>query len=160
MNIMFMTKFPDGTPTDFAAKISISLEVSSAAVNIKRPSPKLHTIRASKRIKEGMNLSLRNWIGKPYRSGQKEFASAKCISTQDIKIEWENHGVGNNGKEMIAPVVWIEGEMFYAPFWGEGSKENLNRLAVNDGFNCGDDFLKWFNKDFEGQIIHWTELRY
>jgi len=159
MNIMFMTKFPDGTPTDFVGKIIQSC-LNVTGEYAQHRIAKSHTIRASKRIKKGMRLSMRYWKEKPYRSPQVEFMETECISTQDILVEWENHGIGQNGKEMIAPVVWIDGQMFYAPFWGEGSKENLERLAINDGFSCGDEFLKWFNKDFEGQIIHWTELRY
>ena len=33
-------------------------------------------------------------------------------------------------------------------------------LAVNDGFETFDDFKKWFDKDFKGKIIHWTDYRY
>ncbi len=161
MNIMFMTKFPDGRLTNFKAKILLGLEkINKWDYLGDKIEPKLHTIRTSKRVKVGMKLKLCNWEGKAYRSKVIGFADAVCLATQDIKIEWENHGAGNNGKEMIAPVVWIDGEMFYAPFWGEGSKENLDRLAVNDGFSSADDFLKWFNKDFDGQIIHWTNLKY
>lgn len=34
----------------------------------------------------------------------------------------------------------------------------LNFLANNDGFDNAVDFFKWFNKDFEGEIVHWTDL--
>ena len=30
----------------------------------------------------------------------------------------------------------------------------------NDGFDSIENFLRWFNKDFEGKIIHWTGFRY
>lgn len=33
-------------------------------------------------------------------------------------------------------------------------------LAKNDGFDDVYQFYKWFNKDFKGKIIHWTEFRY
>ena len=36
----------------------------------------------------------------------------------------------------------------------------VDQMAINDGFNSVDDFFKWFNKDFHGKIIHWTDIRY
>lgn len=38
--------------------------------------------------------------------------------------------------------------------------EMLEFLALNDGFNSVEDFLKYFNYDFSGKIIHWTDLKY
>lgn len=36
----------------------------------------------------------------------------------------------------------------------------IEQIAINDGFNNVDDFLSWFCTDFEGKIIHWTNLTY
>jgi hypothetical protein len=36
----------------------------------------------------------------------------------------------------------------------------LKILSVNDGFDSVDDFFEWFNEDFAGKIIHWTDLKY
>jgi uncharacterized protein YqfB (UPF0267 family) len=33
-------------------------------------------------------------------------------------------------------------------------------LVLNDGFDSVDDFYLWFNKDFYGKIIHFTDLKY
>lgn len=33
-------------------------------------------------------------------------------------------------------------------------------LAANDGFDSIDDFFRWFNKDWSGYILHWTDFRY
>lgn len=33
-------------------------------------------------------------------------------------------------------------------------------LAVNDGFDSDEMFFKWFDKDFDGWLIHWTDKRY
>lgn len=33
-------------------------------------------------------------------------------------------------------------------------------LALNDGFDSVEDFLNYFNRDFKGKIIHWTDLKY
>lgn len=36
----------------------------------------------------------------------------------------------------------------------------IHLLAQNDGFDSVDDFYAYFNKSFEGKIIHWTDLTY
>ena len=33
-------------------------------------------------------------------------------------------------------------------------------LVQNDGFASISDFFKFFNKDYTGKIIHWTDLKY
>lgn len=40
------------------------------------------------------------------------------------------------------------------------STEQIEKLAINDGFKNRDDFFKWFDKDYTGKIIHWTDFRY
>jgi hypothetical protein len=145
MNIMFMTKFPDGTPTDFVGKIIQScLNVPGEYVPYRIA--KLHTIRQSKRIKKGMRLSMRYWKDKPYRSPQVEFCEAECLATQDISIRW----IGDDNVKY--PFVIIDEYCL--------EDDEVKRLAINDGFDSVEHFWKWFNKDFEGQIIHWTDLRY
>ena len=34
------------------------------------------------------------------------------------------------------------------------------QLAINDGFESLKHFFEYFNEDFEGKIIHWTDLKY
>ena len=36
----------------------------------------------------------------------------------------------------------------------------IEALVQNDGFDSADDFFSYFNKDFKGKIIHWTDLKY
>lgn len=141
MNIMFMTKFPDGTPTDFVSKICQSFFNVSGEFHPYRIA-KLHTIRRSKRIKKGMRLSMRYWKEKPYRSPQVEFAESECISTQDITI-FRVHGKVR---------VWVDNNLI--------ADDLLKRLAINDGFSSLGAFIVYFQKGFIGQIIHWTNLRY
>ncbi len=40
------------------------------------------------------------------------------------------------------------------------SEKGVDALAKNDGFNSTEDFWKWFNKDFNGVIVHWTDFIY
>lgn len=39
-------------------------------------------------------------------------------------------------------------------------EEEIELLAKNDGFDSVEEFFKYFNDDFEGKIIHWTDFKY
>ncbi len=107
---------------------------------------KVHTIRVDKanRWKAGNNLEAYNG---PYWKGQKriKFFEGTCHSTQAITIRY-----GDN--KLHRPAIEVDGTLL--------SELECIHLAINDGFNSLDDFLKWFDDDFTGKIIHWTELKY
>jgi len=108
--------------------------------------PKLHTIRedSSNRWKVGMDIhmAIRN------RSKDRfQFAPiVKCVSTQTIKIQW-------------ATIDLVR--MAHITIGGKAlSHSQMDDLARNDGFDSTGSFFKWFKEDFEGKIIHWTDLQY
>lgn len=153
MNIMFMTKFKDGSFTDFEQKILNGLPNSYDLKHLlvtgevlPRRLEKLHTIRRSARMKKGTKLSLRTWSGLPYRSKQLKFADVVCAGVQKIHIWQDSFGgryVVIDDRDEILPDAVVE------------------RLAVNDGFDNVDQFFSWFGWDFTGYIIHWHEgLKY
>ena len=76
------------------------------------------------------------------------------VSIQKVHVDWkpETH-------KGLQPVVWIDDAIFYDAFFGFGTDEML-QLAHNDGFDTIDDFFAYFNEDFIGKIIHWTDLKY
>uniref|UniRef100_UPI003217553F hypothetical protein n=1 Tax=uncultured Draconibacterium sp. TaxID=1573823 RepID=UPI003217553F len=121
---------------------------------------KQHTIRGNydfwkKRIDKVIAgeayISLRFWIGKPYRSAQHEFLQLEKAGIQKIEIDY-------NGAEEI--ISQINGGAY-----GVG----LRTVAANDGLKFT-DFLDWFfpgrhkqhtRFNFTGAIIHFnTILKY
>ncbi len=85
-----------------------------------------------------------------------QFAEKTCSGVQNIEIQY-NKGGGVN--------VFIDGSFFYYQTswgleWDQQTKQNMCSLAIADGFNTIAEFFAWFNKDFKGKIIHWTEKRY
>ena len=72
------------------------------------------------------------------------FAVRSCVYIQAIQINY----YGDNGY----PDVIIDGDLL--------SQERIELLAKNDGFDSVEDFFKWFEEDFQGKIIHWTDLKY
>lgn len=117
--------------------------------------PKIHTIRKdnSERWKEGMNI---DFFINSRRSNMFRFAPTICVwSTQTIFIEY----VPTGKKMELRPIVWIDNIFFYHESISIDKKKML-KLAENDGFETIEDFFNYFNEDFEGKIIHWTDFKY
>lgn len=105
--------------------------------------PKLTTIRrdSAKRWKAGVMIDF--FI---YPRTKKMFRFAPripVVSTQDISIEWVND---------TDVFVWVDGTAI--------NSHKVKELAINDGFDSVENFFEWFNADFKGKIIHWTDLKY
>lgn len=67
-----------------------------------------------------------------------QFESGMCISTQII--------------DFVGSKIFIDGRILAA--------DEIESLAINDGFDSVDEFRAWFSRDFHGKIIHWTHLQY
>lgn len=139
MILGFKTKV-NGKLTHFVQKILACVMAEWAEAY----TPKKHTIRHGKRWKAGMKLHLATGVRtKDYFQFNENIKGLEvCKSVQDIKIT-------HYGDAMF---VTVDGKHMPA--------EKVEQLALNDGFENVNDFVKWFNSDFEGQIIHWTDLRY
>jgi hypothetical protein len=104
---------------------------------------KIHTLQEdlAGRWETGNNIQMATGVGtKNYNC----FMKSECVSTQDISIIWED--------DKLMPSIIIGGYLFSYGFYGI--------LGRNDGFTGAMGFLKWFNKDFHGKIIHWTDFKY
>jgi len=71
------------------------------------------------------------------------FKRSVCISTQRIQIAYKKHH---------AIFVYIDGRKLMPM--------EVLKLARNDGFESLHEFFKWFDKDFTGKIIHWSNKKY
>lgn len=120
--------------------------------------PKVHTIREDKsnRWKAG------NYIHPVINNrtpNRFQFAPViKCVSTQYFQILYENSRptvyIGNT-EDDCAPFYFTEPDEDVT--YGE---QQMKVLAINDGFDSIEDFFKYFNENFTGKIIHWTDLKY
>lgn len=118
---------------------------------------KIHTIRQNydywKRIVDQVNagrgfLSVREWIGVPYKSGNRELFQFRKLGIQKVSLIWDGfHEVHIDGK-------------FYCSTDGAPNFQKYLALAANDGLDYI-DFQEWFPKDLIGGcIIHFTDFRY
>lgn len=160
MILGFQQLFPDGTRTYFREKILASLaHITEVKVEGKYNTyalsgqlayvPKLHTIRPGHRWKAGMSIQMAYGVRtKAYKQFNKKYPELQtCVSVQKIKISWRNAD--------RRPRVYIDKR--------ELSILEIMQFIKNDGFssvNCLQQFCEWFDKDLNGQLIHWTDLRY
>ncbi|BDS13080.1 hypothetical protein [Aureispira anguillae] len=107
----------------------------------KNLAPKKHTIRRDRKDRWQVG-SLIHFIINPYNENRFQFAPILLVTAvQTIKIRNifdDQNGVSIDGREL--------------------SKEEIEELAINDGFDTVEDFWNYFIwKDMEGKIIHWTK---
>lgn len=113
-------------------------------------SPKIHTIRRDLKNRWKAGNDIHFYINVRTKN-QFQFAPVvKVKSIQKIEISYHfDHG--RSGLERWTNIL-IDGV--------ELDKKECENLAVNDGFEDLDDFFNWFDEDFTGKIIHWTDLKY
>lgn len=117
--------------------------------------PKLHTIREDKadRWKAGNNI---HFVINNRTKNRFQFAPViKCVSVQEIEIKYKilRHRVSPSGIDQYVEVnVFLDGLKLI--------KNEVEKLVINDGFPSLEAFFLFFNKDFQGKIIHWTDLKY
>tara|TARA_R110002126_G_scaffold251055_3_gene394053 strand:+ start:2333 stop:2857 length:525 start_codon:yes stop_codon:yes gene_type:complete len=107
--------------------------------------PKLHTIRqdATNRWKEGNDIHFYINVRK-----RNMFNFAPVVKVKSVQIIQIKH----SGERWRMPWVMIDGSLQTAV--------EIKQLAINDGFETVEQFFTWFNEDFTGKIIHWTNLKY
>lgn len=147
-------------PTHFREKIWASLSYITEAMvicdNTKtfalngelRYQPKLHTIRRdlSNRWKAGRAIQM-VYRGPKY-SILDQFNTyeeiQKCVSTQSFSLRYH---------EDMEPIIRVDGRKL--------SLSEAKQLALNDGFETLSALCSFFEwEDFDGKIIHWTDLHY
>ena len=109
---------------------------------------KIHTIRADTKNRWRVGMPIHFVI---HNRSPKRFQFAPILpvkAIQEIEIDW-HEGL---------PIVFIGGEHFYMPL--VGIDKGMAQLAKNDGFDTVDDFFAYFDSNFKGKIIHWTDYIY
>lgn len=74
----------------------------------------------------------------------KQFAEGECVKVQEIRISYSETNLKDGFISLTE--IFVDGECL--TMW------QMEELAKADGFENTQEFLKWFNKDFEGKIIH------
>jgi hypothetical protein len=166
----------NGKPTNFVEKIWESIltkgilcnAVEMTQIGVKAlpenylvgtHKPKLHTIREDKKDRWKVGTKIDFFINCRQKDMFRFAPVLPVVSTQKISIEYifnlshERLKQLGQRKDNYYPVVYIDNA------WHNDDLK-LKQLAQNDGFDTIEDFFAYFNEDFTGKIIHWTDLRY
>jgi hypothetical protein len=99
---------------------------------------KCQTVRARARCKTGDTVSLRQWIGKPYRSPMRILRESVCVRVSQVK--------------MIDTGIIVDGQIVDA-----------NAFARADGFTDWPQMYAWFSTThglpFVGDLIQWDPAK-
>lgn len=105
--------------------------------------PKLHTIRADKEGLWNPGTEITMVIDKDTPEEFQFAPMLRCISTQELIIRQE----GNRPAE-----VYIDGTLL--------DINQLEQLAINDGFHESTELITYFSGNFHGKLVHWTAMKY
>lgn len=166
MTLSFSTKIK-GKPTYFIEKIWKSILREGVACNlidlniklrdtlhlignyvIATYKPKLHTIREDKANRWNAGSKIHFVINNRTKNRFQFAPVVKCVSVQKIEIKY----FSNFGDWMGDTLTLIDGMAVKV--------DVIETLAKNDGFENVEDFFAYFNKNFTGKIIHWTDFKY
>lgn len=121
--------------------------------------PKLHSFREDPKDRWHAGKSI-HFVINSQTPNRVQFApKIKCISTQRAEIKYTTP----NSVETIA-YVYLDGRVA-----GTATFRNcqlfsitgrMQFIALNDGFESVNDFFEYFDKDWSGKLIHWTNLKY
>lgn len=111
--------------------------------------PKHHTIRHDPHDRWHAGRDIHFVINNRTKNRFQFAPVIKCVSVQEIEIIWSS--------ERKRPLyINIDNTYFNLNPFGY----SIRSLALNDGFPSVEAFFQYFNKDFVGKIIHWTDLKY
>lgn len=105
--------------------------------------PKIHTIREDKKNRWKVGNKIDFFINCRQKDMFRFAPVLPVVSIQEIEITYA---------EFTYPIISIDKKRL--------NTSEMNMLAYNDGFDSLKDFIIYFNKDYKGKIIHWTDKKY
>lgn len=108
---------------------------------------KIHTLRADEKGRYQPGKLIHPFINNRTKQMFQFAPVFPVVSTQEIKIMYGMVRVDEN-----KPFVYVDGLL--------QPSSVVEQIALNDGFESFEDFLYWFDEDFTGKIIHFTNFRY
>lgn len=125
--------------------------------------PKIHTIRYDKNNRWKPGTMIDFFINCRQKNMFRFAPRLPVVSTQKIEIIYTG-GSFNYASIYIDDKCFVENynqHQIIAEIKHHSAKqEKLKELAENDGFDTIEEFLNYFNEDFTGKLIHWTDKKY
>lgn len=107
---------------------------------------KIHTIRRDEHNRWKPGMTIKFWMGSPMNVKNNPYQFGKGVVDRVARIDIFPK------RDIV--IILFSGEIFEKIT----SRDELNRLAVNDGFKDWEDMKTWFTEDFSGKLIIWKEF--
>ncbi len=117
--------------------------------------PKIHTIREDKNDRWKAGTKIDFFINCRQPSMFRFAPVLPVVSVQEIEVKHHLDYVSIFIDKMVYEIEVCETSKKI-----KSTDPVIEALVQNDGFDSADDFFSYFNKDFKGKIIHWTDLKY
>ena len=117
--------------------------------------PKLHTLRDDINDRWHRGIMIDFFINVRQKNMFRFAPVLPVVRVQNIEIIYVPFG---DKKQDARPFVRVDGRLIYDV--GQTLWSQMKEFAENDGFESVNDFFEYFNKDFTGKLIHWTDLKY
>lgn len=120
--------------------------------------PKFHTMREDSKDRWKVGTLIDFFINCRQKNMFRFAPRIPVVSIQKIEIKY-------SGGEINTVDIYID-EQCYVANYSDSYNSSLQRqrkvetLAQNDGFDTVEEFFAYFNEDFTGKLIHWTDLKY
>ncbi len=167
MTLGFSQEFPWGEPTNFLGKIWCGLgknglvtksDLDSAILqsfvqsdiasqfpkDFDQYHPKIHTLRFDPHNRWHVDSKVQMVYGNRTKNRIQFAPTIPCTDVSIVKIV--------HAAKWGPPCVFIEDSMLTA--------EEVELLALNDGFDSVDDFYRYFSIGCKLKLIQWTNFRY
>lgn len=130
--------------------------------------PKVHTIRLDKNNRWRKGVLIHFFINARQKNMFQFAPVLPVISTQDIEFRYKENSAAVTCLDIKFDricTIFIDGKFYGDAYLMNNGKVisssyTIEKLAKNDGFEKADDFFAFFNEDYNGKIIHWTDLKY
>lgn len=108
---------------------------------------KIHTLRADEKNRYQPGKLIHPFINNRTKNMFQFAPVFPVVSIQTIQFCYGEIKIDNS-----IPAIFIDKLRI--------TYEVIQQLAINDGFETVGDFFNWFDEDFTGKIIHFTNFRY
>lgn len=129
--------------------------------------PKRHSIREDKNNRWKVGTKIDFFINARQKNMFRFAPVLPVVSTQKVEFIWKDNteNLSCLGITYDRTCTIMIDDKFYADAyllndWVVSSSYNLKDFANNDGFDTIEDFFAYFNENYTGKLIHWTNLKY
>ena len=129
--------------------------------------PKRHTVRGDLKERWRPGINIHFFINVRQKNMFRFAPVLPVVSTQEIEFIWKDNTENLTclGTSFDKTCTIIIDDRFYGDaYFFNGSVVSsyytIPIFANNDGFDTPEELFAYFNKNFKGKIIHWTDLKY